>query len=243
VPRFSRFLAIAVLLAAAAPSTAAGFGMRPYALTVHSGSMRLDFHGDAAAGCEEIGVCSTSGTVTSTTRATTTGTGFLDLFGGSFHGRATGPASGKSLAVVRTPGAPDCTDTVERRGHAFTLMAGRRGPVWAGFGTTLSLKGETGPTEVAWEGSEGIHEPDRIFETHCAGPRFEDFAEAFAAVKVPRSVIRERWFSFRLTGERPFVGGGFAGTVTTDLRVTLRRTRCSARERKLCRAYDRQARS
>ena len=231
-----------MLLATAPPAAAEEFGQRPYRLTVHAGTMQLEFHGDAAAGCAERGVCGITGTMTSATGRTGTGIGYLDIFARRFHGRATGPADGATTAVVRTAGAPDCTDTVERKAHAFTLLADRRGPVWAGYGTSLSLEGETGGTEVAWEGAEGLHEPDRIFETHCAGPRLEDFGAAFAAVKLPRGVIRERAFSIHLKGTREFSGGGFAGTVTTDLRLTLRRTKCDRRERRLCRAYDRQAR-
>jgi hypothetical protein len=242
VLRHSRRLAILVLLAAAAPAAAEQFGQRPYRLKVQAGTMRLDFHGDDVAGCAERGVCDTYGTVTSTTRASRGGTGWLDLFDGDFSGRATGPADGKTRAVVHTPGAPDCTDSVARRAHAFTLLSERRGPVWAGYGTSLTIEGETDGTSVAWSPGEGDERIDRVFETHCAGPRLEDFGEAFAAVRLPRGVIRKRSFSIHMTGTREFSGGGFAGRLTTDLRLTLRRTQCTKRERTGCRSYDRQAR-
>jgi hypothetical protein len=234
---------VVLVLALTAPAAeAAGFGERPYALTVHAGTMRMEFHGDPVAGCAQRGVCATSGTVTSATRTSRGGGGWFDLLDGQFAGRATGPADGTTTAVVRTTGAADCTDTAERTAHAFTLLADRRGPVWAGYGTSLSVKGETGGTNVAWSPPENDPINDRIFETHCAGPRLEDFGEAFAAVKLSRSVIRRRVVEIHLTGTRPFRGGGFSGTVATDLRLTLRRTACDRHQRSACRAYDRQAR-
>jgi len=237
----ARRLAFVVFVAAAAPAVAQDFGTRPYALTVQPGTMKLEFHGDPLAGCAERGVCATSGTVTSTTRRSSGGSGWFDLMGGRFSGDATGPADGEARAVVHTAGAADCIDTVQRQAHAFTLLADRKGPVWAGYGTSLSVEGETGGTAVAWSPAESDPKNDRVFETHCAGPRLEDFGEAFAAVKLPRRVIRERVVAIHLTGRRPFSGGGFSGTVTTDLRLTLRRTKCTRRERRSCRAYDRQA--
>jgi hypothetical protein len=233
---------VVLVLAVTAPAAgAAGFGERPYALTVHAGTMRMTFQGDPLAGCAERGMCATSGTVTSTTRTSHGGSGWFDLLDGQFSGRSTGPAYGTTTALVHTTGAADCTDTAERTAHAFTLLADRKGPVWAGYGTSLSVTGETGGTSVAWSPAESDPINDRVFETHCAGPRLEDFGEAFAAVKLPRGVLRKRVVDIHLTGIRPFSGGGFSGTVKTDLRLTLRRKKCSARERSGCRSYDRQA--
>jgi hypothetical protein len=237
-----RSICLTAALAVALPAGAGAaehHGSRPYALTVAAGAMTLEFHGDPETGCAERGVCTTSGTVTSTT-ARAHGNGSIDTFGSTFSGRAASRASGTTSAVVRTAGGPDCTDTVERSAHQLTLLADRTGPLYAGYGPNLSVADDdrTPGAELGWSGPEGQEEHDAVFRTRCAGPLVEDFGMAFARVRLPRGLLRRESLKIGLASTRSFASGGFAGTVTTSLRFTLRRRPCRPRERRYCRAFD-----
>lgn len=217
------------------------FGMRTYAIEVSDATLTLDFHGDEEAGCAERGVCSTSGTATSTTHGQSGGFGDIVVTGRQFAGSMSAFVDGETTSTVETPGAPGCTDTVTRTADAFMMLADRTGPLTFGYGTQLDTQtGDGGEAGGADLGSSGGDDP---FASHCAGPLLDDIAPALPRAELARSALRQKTMLVTFSGSRPFSGGGFAGTVTSDMQITLRRQVCRGkRTRSYCRSFDRMAR-
>ena len=65
-----------------------------------------------------------------------------------------------------------------------------------------------------------------MFATHCAGPRAADLAAALPNGQFPAAKLKSRTISVEMRSDNaPFSAAGFAGHVTADVRVTLRRDR------------------
>jgi hypothetical protein len=228
--------ALAGVLAAAAifaaPAAAADFGLRTYDVRVAGGTMKLEFHGDKGTGCERRGLCGVSGTVTSAVKQREGGFGFLTTGSGMVFGSISVFVSGIARATVHTEGAPDCVDESARTIDTYSLAAIPGHPAVVGLGSALfaDLSG------VSFGGSAG----DDVFGTRCAGPTADDVVSAMPRAFVRRSVLGgRRSFTVRLSPIRVFAAGGFAGTVTSDLRLRFTRGPCKGRRNvRYCRAFD-----
>lgn len=237
-------MTIAVLLAAlgipAAAQSKPSFGMRTYTVQVSDATLRLDFHGDVEAGCADLGVCSTSGTATSTTSRRGEGRGDIFSLNRQFSGSMSAFVDGATISRVQALGAPDCTDMVVRRADNFIMLADRAGPLTFGYGTQLETHTEDGgQTATVDAGSARTDDP---FASRCAGPSTDDVTSALPRVELPRTALLQKTIRVTLSGSRRFSSGGFAGTVTSEMQFTLRRRPCSGkRQRSDCRAFDRMA--
>src|SRR4051794_1032200 len=115
--------ALTVLGGARAQAGQPGIGV--YAVTIGGGHLKLDFHGDQATGCAQHGTCDTSGTLTATLAAKKRSLGELVAFGSTAFGSISTFAETKTQAVVHTPGAPDCVDSVAQDSVSFVAIAHR----------------------------------------------------------------------------------------------------------------------
>lgn len=194
--------------AVAAPAGAA----KPRADVLTSTHMRVtervDFHGDAAAGCAERGLCGTSGTITYSFAGSRVG--FGALFGARHVYIATlvMPGDGVVDAHVQAAGAAPCHD--ERHVQLDGLVG-------QSHGGKIRLT-----PHLAAQGL-GFGEPP--LETRCGGPLDQDVAGALPTLDVAVSTLLRPTAHLHLSGTKPFAGGGFAGTVTTDVVMTLHRVR------------------
>jgi len=209
-----------VLMAVTAPGAGAAkppklphITFRFYRVTSVSGSERVDFAGDPSAGCAAHGVCGISGTDIYTPQASKTSladylsAGTIAQEGQILFG------SGTTTATVTTAGADaPCTDTVAV--HAATATLERQGNQIRAILHEQSA------------GLTALGTNDGVFATHCAGPRAPDLTAGLPNGSFPVAKLKSRTISLELLANNaPFSGGGFAGHVTADLRVTLRRDR------------------
>lgn len=212
-----RWVVLSAAAALAAPAGAAAASKpqihsRAFRVTAVSGSERVDFAGDAGAGCADHGVCGISGTETFTPDPPgADAVAFIISSGRTALGAI--DLSGATTATVTTAGADaPCTDTLEVEQASAALAKGPSG--WSAelHGTGRSFGGLTG-TDAD------------VFATHCAGPRTDDLVGAKA---LPRTTFHARDLDRKvlrldLVSNRPFSGAGFAGHVTAEVRITLRR--------------------
>lgn len=187
-----------------------------YDVTRGEGTVKVSFHGDAAAGCGARGVCGLSG-------STTYAFGGTPRFGQviwvrqrkrtiGFHGYFQTKA--ETVSDVVSAGSQE--HCVDRASSEFEVLAFEPRSKRVRFDWREL---ETGEEEGIFFGGTG--DP---FDTRCAGPHLEDFeaSHALPFADVPYRVFRSPKSSFRTTGSRPFAGGGFAGTVDWDLRYSFR---------------------
>jgi hypothetical protein len=213
----------------------AKIGQRHYAVGVSAATLTLDFHGDQATGCAQHGLCDTSGTITATFAAGHAGFAGLETFFDTLTGTVLTPDRITGESVIRTPGAPDCTDSTQA-GFVMFSAAMRKHGAWAvGYDSSafdaLSHGGEFNV------GSSG---GDDVFASRCAGPEATDYAAALPLVRLPRQTLLHKRFTVDLSGVRSFAAGGFAGTLTaTNLKLSFRRGAChGAKARRACTAFD-----
>jgi hypothetical protein len=213
---FHRWAVLAIALALPAPAAAKSpkLSFRAYQVTAASGTERVDFAGDAAAGCAARGLCGISG---SETYAPDTpgpaAVAFLVSFGKERLGTITLDA-GSTTASVTTAGAEaPCTETLEL-GQVTASLAPARGGWLARLHAGLKMPG--------FAGSD-----DAVFATHCAGPRTADLAAAHALPRatVSNASLARRTLTVDLVADKAFSAAGFAGRVVADVRLTLRRVR------------------
>jgi hypothetical protein len=198
-------LALCAALMAPSAGAAKGTGLTFIFYRVESlwGSVRVDFHGDPAAGCERQGRCGFSGSVVATFINGPPRFGLLaraPLYGtnGSFAGAGVRVAATVAQTGVDSP----CTDRFTSEYEPLQLAGGVR---TVGFGV----------------------DPDSILPTHCAGPRGGELARlsslhrsyAFAALTRPRARLD-------LARTSRFSAAGFSGTVQSDVHLRLRRIPC-----------------
>src|SRR4051794_6508324 len=113
-------LGLLAFMLLAAPA-AAQRGLAAYRVDVAGSTVRLDFHGDKATGCERRGLCDTSGTVTVTLgNDDHVGSGLVATSGGSVFGTVFATLDGLVRAVVHTTGSTDCTDDASVGLKTFT---------------------------------------------------------------------------------------------------------------------------
>jgi hypothetical protein len=219
-------------LAVAAPA-AARTGTRPFSVAVRGTSLTLAFHGDPATGCAQRGLCDTSGTITVTRKGKGVAATTLAATTDAVFGFVLGTGGTTTQALVKTTGAPDCSDTSKSSFLSFSV-ASFGGPVLVGYGSTGFAAPSPGEFSI---GSSDTTDP---FGSRCAGPVPDDDANALPVAHVKRSLLRHGTFRADLSGTRSFAHGGFAGTVTSDYVLTFHRMPCKGRTaRRNCRAFDR----
>jgi hypothetical protein len=174
-----------------------------------TGDLVVRFHGDAAAGCAVRGLCRYSGTIVWTPPhaalldvsgiTTRRGTGYsFDLLIGGFANDNGGPMTNADTQNAAAPAAV-CADA------AYT-------------GSDLSFPVANGRARVGLTGSD-------LFGTRCAGPQQGDLSAALPSTTVPLLELMRGQRTLKLTGDRPFVSHGFAGTVSSTLSIALGRAR------------------
>jgi hypothetical protein len=217
----SALLTLVLAAAAAAPAHAAKppklphFSFRFYKVTAVTGTERLDFAGDPAT-CQAHGVCDTAGTETYTpalgklSLADYVSAGSLLQEGQILLG------AGATTASVATAGAQaPCTDTVAVHGATATLER-------QGSQIRAILHGESSTSGLSLGGNDGV------FATHCAGPRAPDLTTALPSGGFNVAKLNQRTLAIDLRADNaPFTAAGFAGHLTSDIRVKLRRDKAS----------------
>ena len=225
----------ALCVPAGAGAKLPGFGLRGYDVRMTGGAMTLEFHGDEATGCAKRGLCDVSGTVT--TAARSPAGGGLSLFSApnGVLGSGTLLANATTKAVVHAPGASDCVDEVTRSFVPFGVGGARGARVQAVFGTDAPSIGVPGGLVYS--------NPDAgaaVFATRCAGPLPADLRAALPQAIIHRAALaHDRRIAVDFEATRSFARGGFAGTISSDVRLVLDRVPCRGRAtRRSCRAFD-----
>lgn len=226
------FLAVLLALGLAGPVDAATAApsSRSYFVTISGGTLQLEFHGDRATGCERRGLCDVSGTVVSGAKPAGPAFAVLSLAGGALGGVAFAQTHGVTRATVHSPGTADCTDDAARSIDLFGVFGMPGAPAQVAFGP--------GPLGSAGGSSWGTSGDGSVFDTRCAGPTAADLAIALPRAYVKRSALARRApIHVDLRGTRYFTSGGFTGSITSDIRLTLRRAPCGRHARE-CRRFD-----
>jgi hypothetical protein len=196
---------------AAKPPKLPHISFRFYRVVSVSGTERVDFAGDQAAGCAAHGVCGISGTATYTPRAGSRSVADYVSAGSIAQEGQIIFGSGTTSTTVTTAGADAaCTDTLAV--HAATATLARQGDQ---VRAVLHDQGEA---------LSSIGANDGVFATHCAGPRAADLTAGLPNGQFPVAKLKSRTIALEMRSDNaPFSGAGFAGHVTSDIRVTLRR--------------------
>ncbi|MGH2914625.1 MAG: hypothetical protein ACRDMX_06535 [Solirubrobacteraceae bacterium] len=171
-----------------------------------TGQLTVDFHGDAAADCAQLGVCGYSGWV-----AWRPASGTLQMVGSRSHGHLRWAAS-----LQLDGGGPGPTQS----GSVTTADVQRT----AGTGAGTCLDAEPAGTEIplaphgAGLSLDLAHTVQGLLGDRCAGPRA---ASLLPSAAVPRSVLERGLAAVSLTASHPFSADGFTGTVqsTVVLRI------------------------
>jgi hypothetical protein len=179
-------------------------------------SVKLDFYGDQAAGCADIGVCKTYGTaaylapksygVLNGSSPSASGRGLRA------YGLAVNLEQPAKLAVsVNTRGADEpCTDEAS---GVLTL-----------FGVNRRRDFVFGSIPAGAFPGFGPHAPFADFlASRCAGPTSGDVRTGLAVQRLPEGFVNLKKITIDLRRTASFSGGGFSGTVTTTGRLTLRK--------------------
>lgn len=169
-----------------------------------SGRLTVSFHGDAATGCAASGVCGYSGTVVFTAGAQ----GNLGVSKYRVRGRVSyqvqldfpaGTGSTLTAARVTRAGGGACGDA-EQPGVALP------GTVTGGEVTIGLIQREGG-----------------LLATRCAGPLDSDLAGLGPEIRLTLGQVLHGRRTLPLSGSWSFAAGGFAGTVESNLTMTLGR--------------------
>jgi hypothetical protein len=185
-----------------------------------SGSVSVDFHGDAAAGCAAAGMCGVSGTVTWRPGASAE----LFAFGFRRDGR---PYTQGLLALGQGErgGEPGSTAAQVRRAASESAGPGLCSDAAAGS-VALDLserRGSSLPVRIAQEDGGGAYGRDS-FRTRCAGPAGSDVAALLPTRVLSTRALRRGHRRLDFSADRPFAARGLAGTVHSDVVITIVRT-------------------
>ena len=177
-----------------------------------TGALSVTFHGDAATGCAASGLCGYSGVViwrpppsgtleivsTRSHRHTTYAVSLLTLIDNGVL-----PTSGTTSATVQSvAGSPS--------GPGTCLDA-------AATGSSLQLPVRAGRVSFSLAGATPALLSDR-----CAGPRGPQILPQLPTPSLTLAALRAGG-TVDLSASRPFAAGGFAGTITSTIVITLGR--------------------
>lgn len=185
-------------------------------LTVVRGkvSMAVDYQGDPAS-CQAIAACATSGTLrfeltTPTTRDR--GALFVALAGKHVVGSIFLIGRGRSSSTSLN-GELACADGFDVGMYALGVSDVAGGLAFVPQGG--SARKNSGEVTLG---------DDVLFATRCPAPLLGDFSSAFPVLVRSRRVLRQHRLTLRLAATNSFAGGGFTGSVHTDMEVVMRRT-------------------
>jgi hypothetical protein len=199
-------LVAAVLVAAQASAAEADDRLTTISLRA-TGSFRVVWHGDSAAGCEAAGMCGYSGSVTysiapdAELEVDRSG-GFTDFFGFLDPRRR---AQVRVRREVAGGPAAECRDAFDDIGFTLEVSRAYRDRRWLSVSTDFT--------------------PDPIASGRCAGPHLSDFAGSLpsAAFRLPE--LKRRGARVNLAGRFPFKAGPLTGEVVSTLRLRTRRVK------------------
>lgn len=164
-----------------------------------SGEIVERFHGDAATGCGRRGTCGYAGTVNWRPSRTAA----LLVNGVIQKGRQTATAT---LAFGSGSGQPALTAArVHSAGGGPACVDGAPSD-----GFDLPVAGGTVTLDMLRSG---------VLETGCAGPLGADVAGALPTPRIRVADLVRRTTALDLSGTRSFAAGGYAGTITSTLRL------------------------
>lgn len=165
-----------------------------------SGQVEISFHGDAESGCLSQGLCGYSGTVVVRPGASAA----VQVSGVRSHGRIA-----YDVALDLAPPETIAAARVTRAGGGTCADAGQ---------PSILLPGtvESGEVSIPLFQRNGS-----FLATECAGPLDGDLAAAGPQMSLPVDVLLRGNRTLDLSGTRSFAAGGFAGTVTSTLRIAL----------------------
>lgn len=204
-----RAIAVIALAGLVFPAPALSEISRLTALPVAvEGNVEVQFHGEPQAGC--LAQCGLSGSIIWSPERSAqlylyeekkdgkrTLEGSLLFFGGLDE-----PGSRTTALVVRSGSAGVCSDVRGELASSLDFSAGERSRLQA----QLVAGGFTGPA---------------LFATRCGGPLDRDLAAALPTRPLELPVLLHGGATIDLSGERSFIATGFAGTVTSSLRLKL----------------------
>jgi hypothetical protein len=219
-----RRLALVLALAAvgcASPSAAAGQGVFAFSsepgtkltevVTAElkvTGSVSVEFHGDAAAGCSEAGLCGMSGTVTWDPH----GGAQLFVIGYREHGVR------YEDGFLAFGGGPDfengpSTSAQVRRAVSGSAPAGLCSDADSSTFALVGLTPQLGSSlDVRLTGASGVFGTDS-FRTRCAGPATSDLSALLPSRAVTSAALRRGHRNLDFRADRDFASHGLAGTV------------------------------
>jgi hypothetical protein len=183
-----------------------------------SGSMTIDFHGDAAAGCASVRLCGVTGTVTWRPA------GPASLFGYSYR-----EGGKRYLAAVAIIG-DEVGELDPIRTTARVRRAGANGAADA-LCTDLTLQQfsavavepqQGSSLELRVMGLEGTtFAPAEILRTRCAGPMTGDVSALLPARSVTVRTLLRGHRTLDYSADRSFSAHGLAGTVHSTVKVRI----------------------
>jgi hypothetical protein len=167
-----------------------------------TGQVEISFHGDAGTGCLSQGLCGYSGTVVMRPGASAD----VQVSGVRSHGRIA-----YEVALDLAPPGTVTAAHVTRAGGGVCADAEQPSIV-------LSGTVRSGEVSIPLFQSNG-----GFLATECAGPLDGDLGAAGPQVSLPVGILLRGHRSLDLSGTRSFAAGGFAGTVTSSLKIALGR--------------------
>lgn len=181
---------------------------RRYAFGIPDVSMSevMTFHGDASPDCVRSGVCGYSGTVRYGFSAGSGAAAFI-VSGRHVRGTADFFYEGLTSASVQEPGGgPPCSDKVLRSFDGF------------------EVEGTPGRVRLLFHPYWDV---PQYLSTYCAGPSDVDMshANALPEIVVTERALRRHGLHLEASTTRPFHSGPFAGTLSFEVNMRLRRAK------------------
>src|SRR4051794_12725470 len=185
-----------------------------------TGSVRVDFHGDAAAGCAAAKLCDVDGQVT----WDPSGPGAILAYGYVLHGQRF-EGSFTSFGFGDVEDAPQSTSARVRRTPSEAVPGGLCADAGVPSFSGNALDDRRGTsTEVGLVGdTSGFLGADN-FRNRCAGPSAADLRSLLPTHVVSERFLRRGHAQLDFSTERPFAVGGLAGMIHSDVVVHLGRS-------------------
>jgi hypothetical protein len=171
-----------------------------------TGSMKVVWHGDPAAGCEAAGMCDYRGSTT----YRLSGTAFIDIDRFDHHYTYVDgdmePGGATARVRRRVSGGPtaECRDSSDFAPFTLDVNHAFRDRYSIGLGTDVA--------------------PAPFVTGRCAGPLLSDFAGSLPTASFTLRDAKRRGHRIRLAGRFPFTSGPLRGEVISTLALRTRKT-------------------